>query len=46
MIDRTQEFDVTGEPHIDITTMSGDVTLEESDDQRVMITLSGNAELV
>lgn len=46
MIDRTQEFDVIGEPHIDITTVSGDVTLEESDDQRVMITLSGNAELV
>lgn len=46
MIDRMEEFDVMGEPHIDIATMSGDVTLEESNNGRVTITLSGNDELV
>jgi len=43
---RTEEFDVMGAPHIDIVTVAGDVTLEESHDQRVAIVVSGNAESV
>ncbi len=46
MTDRTEEFDVVGAPHVDVITAAGDVTLEESDDQRVAIVVSGNAELV
>jgi len=46
MSDREQTFEVTGAPHIDVSTRSGDVVIRRSNDDSVTVLLSGNTEAV
>jgi DUF4097 and DUF4098 domain-containing protein YvlB len=46
MSDRTETYDVTGVPSLEIVGQVGDIVIRQSDQPRVKIALSGNAEAV
>jgi DUF4097 and DUF4098 domain-containing protein YvlB len=46
MSDRVETYDVSGVPSIEIAAQAGDIVIKPSDEPRVKIVLSGNAEAV
>ncbi len=46
MSDRVETYDVTGVPSIEIAAQAGDIVIKPSDEPRVKIVLTGNAEAV